>query len=458
MPAILFSTFILNKDRSNLSNAIAGGLPADLGFDLSVINNSVTMHGAVFAAFTITGSIAAKRFGAHRWIGLLTFTWGVLIWAHVFLTGASNFYVVRFFLAAAQGGVIPATLVYLGKFYKKNELATRLSWFWGVQSIASAISGLMASGLLQLNGVGGLQGWRWLFLVDGIITDLSAFFLLFWLPKDVFSTKGLLRGPNGWFTPNQEQIAYVRTVRDDPLKKNYEQRVKPSDVWEALTDFRLWGHLLMAFVGLMPLTPFRTYLPLVIRNYGFNVYASTALTAPVNMLTFITMVLLVRNADRVGYRGVHGAFAYAWYLAGWLLLVLLPETTDKTWRYIALMFLGGHPFPHALNVAWSQVNMAPIGKRTVASGMIIAAANLCAIPGAQIYQPWDQPYFRVGNQICVSLSATALALYIVQGTYYTWTNAAREKKWNALTQEQKDEYERTTKDRGNNKLNYRFVT
>ncbi|KAJ3328239.1 hypothetical protein HDU93_001561 [Gonapodya sp. JEL0774] len=102
--------------------------------------------------------------------------------------------------------------------------------------------------------------------------------------------------------------------------------------------------------------------------------------------------------------------------------------------------------------------MAPIGKRTVASGMIIAAANLCAIPGAQIYQSWDQPYFRYGNKICVSLTAAALVLYFVQATYYNWVNASRERRWNALTKEQQEEYEKTTKDRGNNKLSYRFVT
>ena len=77
-------------------------------------------------------------------------------------------------IAVTEGGVIPATLVYLGSFYKGTELATRLAWFWGIQTIASAVSGLMASGLLQLSGKAGLEGWKWLFLVDGIITVVVA--------------------------------------------------------------------------------------------------------------------------------------------------------------------------------------------------------------------------------------------------------------------------------------------
>ena len=58
----------------------------------------------------------------------------------------------------------------MGGFYKSTELATWLAWFWGIQHIASAVSGLMASGLLQLRGVAGLFGWKWRFVVDGIIT------------------------------------------------------------------------------------------------------------------------------------------------------------------------------------------------------------------------------------------------------------------------------------------------
>lgn len=95
-------------------------------------------------------------------------------------------------IAITEGGVIPATLglsshlslssvtyilktsVYLGGFYKGTELATRLAWFWGTQTIASAVSGLMASGLLQLRGRAGLEGWKWLFLIDGIITLVVA--------------------------------------------------------------------------------------------------------------------------------------------------------------------------------------------------------------------------------------------------------------------------------------------
>lgn len=144
-------------------------------------------------------------------------------------------------IGLTEGGVIPATLIYLGSFYRSTELATRLAWFWGVQTIASAVSGLMASGLLQLQGIGGLEGWKWLFIVDGIITVVIAVLTLlvllllqafklseplsfssFYLPRNSTRTNGGIRGWKPWFTEREIRIAVTRIVLDDPSKRVYE--------------------------------------------------------------------------------------------------------------------------------------------------------------------------------------------------------------------------------------------
>lgn len=106
------------------------------------------------------------------------FAWGIVTWAHAFIHGSKTYYVLRSFIAFTEAGVIPATLVYLGSFYTSDELATRLSWFWGVQSCASAVSGPLAAGILKIRGVHGLFGWKWLFIIEGIITNFVAILTL----------------------------------------------------------------------------------------------------------------------------------------------------------------------------------------------------------------------------------------------------------------------------------------
>ncbi|KAJ3369548.1 hypothetical protein HDU84_001546, partial [Entophlyctis sp. JEL0112] len=292
MPWILFSTFILNMDRTNLSNAISDNLNGALGFGLDVINNANTLYAVVFTVAAFFGSILGKQFGPHRVIPFLVFAWGWVTLGHMWIKNSTDYYLVRFLIAFTEGGVIPATLVYLGAFYKRSEIATRLSWFWGVQSLASAFSGLMASGLLQLKGVDGLEGWRWLFLVDGVITIVSAAAFWFALPQNAFRTKGGLNF-GGWFTERQAQVAVARVIHDDPLKLHYEAtKVKLSDVVAALTDYKIWGHLVITCVGLTYGTPYGKYLPSIINSFGFNVYVSNALTAPNYILGFISLTLM----------------------------------------------------------------------------------------------------------------------------------------------------------------------
>ncbi|ORY47599.1 MFS general substrate transporter [Rhizoclosmatium globosum] len=456
MPWILFSTFVLNMDRTNISNAISGGLPRNLGFTITVINNAGSMYAVLFSIAAFFGSILAKRFGPHKVIPAMVFSWGLVTLGHGFIKDTSQYYLIRALIALTEGGVIPATLVYLGSFYKKNELATRLSWFWGVQTCASAVSGLMASGLLQLEGVNGLNGWRWLFIVDGIITILAAVGLSQALPRSPFHTKDGFLNFGGWLDSRQSHIAVTRVVRDDILKLQYESRVTLNDVWETLVDYKVWGHLIITLLGLTYLTPYGTYLPSIINSFGFNVYVANALTAPNAILGFITMTTLTWHSDRRGERGWHGVFANTWLLIGFLLLEFVPDDAPKGVSYFITFIISGAPFVHPLNIAWMSENTGPIGKRTVASGLIIAAANIYGTYAAQIYQASDAPRFHTGNYIIIGFVATTILLWINQKFLYIRLNKQRAAVWNSKSQDEKADYDATTKDKGSNRLDFVF--
>ncbi|KAJ6495206.1 MFS general substrate transporter [Mycena sanguinolenta] len=367
-PWILLTTFVLNMDRTNNSNAISDNLPADLGFTIDTVNTATAIYAVFFSIFTLPISLKASPV-----------------------------------IAITEGGVIPATLVYLGGFYKSTELSTRLGWFWGIQAIASAVSGLMASGLLQLGGRSGLEGWKWLFLVvsrvdsdtqDGIITVFVAVVVWFYLPRNVASTRGGLRGTQRWFTDRQIQIAVTRVIRDDEAKREYEKRVTRADFKDAATDLGLWGHLLLTNTTSTPTTPLATYLPTVIKSFKFNVFVSNALTAPPYILQCIFMVIVIWHSDKVRERGFHGAFGSAWQLVGWIILRAMPDSASQGVKYFGAVVVASWPQNHPLNIGWMSENTGSVGKRTVASGAIIFSANIYGIWASQIYQADDAPSGR----------------------------------------------------------------
>ncbi|KAJ8462397.1 hypothetical protein ONZ45_g17951 [Pleurotus djamor] len=442
LPFILLCLFVLSMDRTNHSNAISDNLPEDLGFDINTVNVGVV----------------SKALGPARFIPILTFSWGVITIAHAFIRNRVDYLVVRSWIAITEAGVIPAILVYFGRFYKGNEFATRLAYLWSAQMIGSAVSGLSASGLLQLRGFFKLEGWRWLFLVDGIITLVLAIFIWFYLPRHVAHTAGGLRGKRPWFTERQVQISVTRVVRDDIAKRRLDKPVTWSDVADTFSDPKIWIHVLNTTIGLTPMTPLHTYFPLTIKNFNFNVFAANALTAPPHFIQAISTILLIRHSDKTRERGFHGALGTGWQLLGWLLLLFLPSSTHRVLKYFAAVVVASYPAVHPLNVAWMAENAGSIGKRTIATGLMSGFSAIHGTWGSQIYRADDLPNFRRGNAINLAFASTATCLWFAQKYYYRSLNRRYANKYAGLSPEGRRQEEALQASRGNSSVLFRFVT
>jgi hypothetical protein len=363
---------------------------------------------------------------------------------------------VRVFIAVTEAGFIPACLAYLTGWYKTRELATRLAWFWGIQSLASAFSGLISYGIFRLEGVAGLYGWKWLFLIDGILTQIVGFIAFFYLPANALKTAGSIRGKHGWFTEREQKIAINRIIRDDLTKKEQHQPVTWADAKLALIDTKLWTHLIITFVGMMSATPITNYLPTIIKTAGFSTTESNLLTAPSYIINLIFSIIIARSSDRFGNVAFHALIGSIWSLIGFVVLEVLPDTSNKWSLYGAALFCASAPSWHGMQIAWMSSNLAPLGKRTLALGAVIGAANINGVPGSQIYAASDAPYFHRGNWINIGLQIATVVLFLAQRFRYSITNSIRAKKWNNMTEDEKKTYNETTKHLGSDRLDFQF--
>lgn len=224
--------------------------------------------------------------------------------------------------------------------------------FWGVQSLASSVSGLISYGVFRLAGVGGLYGWKWLFLIDGVLTQVVGLVAFFYLPVSPANTSGFIFGKKGWFTERERKIAVTRLIRDDQSKTDQYKTVNWNDIKLTLVDTKLWTHLIITFIGMISITPISTYLPTIIKSYGFSVTDANLLTAPSYLINLTLSIIIARTAEKYGYMAFFAAFEILWGAIGFLALALVPIDTPKWAMYAVVLFTASTPLYHGMHIAW----------------------------------------------------------------------------------------------------------
>jgi MFS family permease len=165
LPFIMLCFCFLQFDRTNISNALTDTLRADINVGNADINLAQTLFTVGFIITEIPFNIISKRIGPERFLPITMVLWGITTWSQIFIKDASGLYAARFFVGALEGGYIPGFALYISRYYTNRELGLRFALFWASNSIAGALAGPLAIGLLSLRGRGGLAGWQWLFLV-----------------------------------------------------------------------------------------------------------------------------------------------------------------------------------------------------------------------------------------------------------------------------------------------------
>lgn len=121
-------------------------------------------------------------------------------------------------------------------------MTIRLGYIYTAESLSDIGSSFLAVGLLKMRGIRDLAGWRWLFLIQGLLTLVVGIIAALLLPASASQTKGGIRGKNGWFNAKEEKILVNRLVREDPTKgmMHNRQPVTWRMLWDSLKDYDLW--------------------------------------------------------------------------------------------------------------------------------------------------------------------------------------------------------------------------
>ncbi|MDN7932492.1 MFS transporter [Burkholderia metallica] len=167
IPFLMLLYLVAYIDRSNISVA-ALQMNADLGLSAEMYGLGAGLFYVTYILFEVPSNLFLARVGARRWIARIMITWGVVAAAMSAVHTPGQLYAMRLLLGAAEAGFTPGIIYYLSAWYPPSDRARAMSFFYIGATLASVIGLPLSGALLNLNGVLGLEGWRWLFLLEGV--------------------------------------------------------------------------------------------------------------------------------------------------------------------------------------------------------------------------------------------------------------------------------------------------
>ncbi|KAL9934942.1 hypothetical protein V8E36_006018 [Tilletia maclaganii] len=440
---------VLNIDRNNTQAANSDGILKDLSMTTDDFNNATSLFRGMFLLAELPGQILSKRFGPDRFIPVQMFTWGVLTLGQMGLSGKHSYLVCRALLGLAQGSFIPDLLLYLSYFYTKKQLPIRLALFWVAMKGANGAAALFSAGILEMRGVAGLAGWRWLFFWEGLLSMIMAGVAWYAFVPSPTQAK--------WLNEKQAKIVVNRVLRDDPGKHEMHNRKGLSlrHFKESVTNWRFYPLYLIGIVFGIPQSPPQTYLTLSLRSFGFSRIVTQTLSSVQYWIAIPLGLAVVLLSDVLKERAIVALIQDLWILP-LLTAILALGARAKPWQYFGLVSLiGGAPYTHPIQTAWVSAISGSVSERTIAASYYNMCVQAGSIISAQIYRADDKPLYRRGNIILVSVCAFNVLFYISTRFFYRGISKSRERKWNAMSTEEKAKY-LSENPPSNRRLDFRF--
>jgi ACS family tartrate transporter-like MFS transporter len=289
----LFALYIVAYlDRINVGFA-ALQMNREIGLSQTAFGFGAGIFFLGYFIFEIPSNLILRRLGARRWIARIMVTWGLTAAAMMFVRGASSFHALRFLLGIAEAGFFPGIIYYLTFWFPQRERARAIALFMTATALAGVIAGPLSGLLLTLHGSGGLSGWQWMFLLEGIPAIAMGIVVWRYLPDHP--------GEAQWLTP-LERDALVAIIEADTGSRSSAH----ADLFRAMRSARVWLLTLFYFLFAFGLYGISFWLPQILKGFGtMSVVAVGFASAIPFAAAAVAMVLVGRSSDRMRERRVH---------------------------------------------------------------------------------------------------------------------------------------------------------
>ncbi len=336
VPFLMVCYFVAYLDRVNVGFAGAS-MSKDLGLTAAAFGGAAGIFFIAYFFFEVPSNLALHKFGARRWIARIMVTWGLVSGAQAFVAGETSFNIVRLLLGVAEAGFFPGIIFFLTLWFPSAYRARIVGLFMFAIPISTVIGSPISGLILNLEGVGGLHGWQWVFIVEAIPALLMSVAVLLYLTDRPAEAQWLEPEERTWL---QSRLDAERANREAHVRMTWLQSMANPRVV-------LLGCVYMALN--IPQYGLSFFLPQIVKAFGVSNVQAGFITALPYLVGAVGMVLWSRRSDRTGERVWHCVIPFLAMVVG---LGLAASIADPTAKMVVLC-IAAWGFFSILPVFWT---------------------------------------------------------------------------------------------------------
>lgn len=391
-------------DRSNIANAKIQGMDKDLHLHGNQYNMAVMVFTVAYVIFGVPANLVFKKFGPKT-LSIMMLFWGITVIGQGVTKTAGGLIACRFLEGIMEAGFVPGCAYLIGSYYKKDEFLKRYTVFFSAAIAAGAFNGLLATLISKMDGVGNYEGWRWIFIIEGLITVVFSFCSVFWIvpfPED-----------NNKFTPAEKAVLLAR-VREDGGEVQHD-KLDPKRFVKYMMDWKIWLCVLSYLGAEENAASVVAFQPSILKGLGYTATQAQVHSIPIYAASFVFSLTCAYLSERFRQRYVFGMLGSVICMVG--LAVELAQPRSANVRYMGMFFVTAGPYlTMPITVVWNAINVGKGYKRTVAFACVIALGNCGAFVASNVFITEEAPKYHTGfstNMGFISLSLVSqTALYV----------------------------------------------
>lgn len=292
LPLVIVAYLVAYIDRTNIAVASLTMNP-DLGFSAYLYGWGAGIFFLGYALFEVPSNMILDKVGARRWIARIMFTWGIVSGLMAVVTGPVSFLVLRFLLGVAEAGFFPGMILYFTYWFPARYRGRIISTLFVAVPVANGLASVISGAILGMDGIWGLRGWQWVFIIEAIPAIVLAFVVLKYMTDRPAVA--------AWLTPDQREWLEGELQSE---RRDVESRHR-LNLLQSLTDPRV---LVLSFIYFASATAsygVAFFLPQIVKGLGHSNFMTGVLSGIPYFVGVLGLLAFGYSSDRMKERRWH---------------------------------------------------------------------------------------------------------------------------------------------------------